>query len=227
MIYYPLSNPLRTREFTIKSGATISQSGQALVGSMSGGIHGVSPSTADTGQNFVGFVWPQTSAVPFLQTTAVKVETFVVPAGKTVTLAKTPVSATTLVYNVTAGAAVTADSVTGAVVDLTTNGTIGSTVNITYRYTLTVAEARSLNGDVIPGGYAGLTYGQVGVLQAGTIFTDQFDSAVNWLAATAVELAAGGTLTNQGGASNVVVPCSIIAIPSVEYPFLGIEFDAY
>jgi hypothetical protein len=113
------------------------------------------------------------------------------------------------------------------VVDLTTNGTVGHTVNVTYRYTLTVPEARAMNGDVIPGNYAGLTTGSVGVIQAGTIYTDQFDSAVNWQAATAVELGASGILTNQGGASNVVVPCTIIAIPTVDYPFLGLEFDAY
>lgn len=227
MIYTPLSSATRSKEFPLAAGAVLAADGQAMIRSQVGQVFGVTPSAGAGGEMFVGFLSAQTSAVPFLATTAVKVERFVVPAGKVLTLSKTLVASSVFVYNVTGSAAVTPDSATGTTVDLTTNGTVGSTVDVTYRYNLTVAEARARNGDPTPGGYAGLTTNTVGIWQAGTIYTDQFDSSKNYAAATAIELAAGGLVTDQSGTGNVAIPCTVIAIPSVDFPFLGLEFDAY
>lgn len=226
MIYFPLSSNLRSREIALAASASPAQEGQALVRSFTGPTFGAAISAGTAGENFMGFIWAQTSATPFLQVTAVKTERFTLAAGKTVTLSKTPVASTTFVYNITSSAAATPDSVTGAVVDLTTAGVVNNIYDITYRYTLTVNEARSRNGDVIPGGYAGLVTSSIGVIQAGTIYTDQFDSAKNWIAATSVKTGASGLLTDQTG-TGATLNCSIIAVPSVDYPFLGIEFSAY
>ncbi len=226
MIYSPLSTPLRTKEFPLSATASLAQDGQAMVRNQSGLVFGVQPSANSATEQFVGFMFTQTSASPFLQTTAVKTERFVVPAGKTLTLSKTLVAASVFVWNVTGSAAVTPDSATGTTVDLTTGGTIGSVVDVTYRYNLTVAEARSRNGDVQPGGYAGLTTGTVTVMQAGTIYTDQFNTAANWVAATEVNLFTGGYVTDQAG-TGVAINATIISLPSVDLPFLGLEFDAY
>ena len=224
-IYAPLSTPIRSREFALASAATLTGDGQALIRSVSGQVVFATNSAGSAGEQFVGFLSTQTSAVSFLQTTAVKVERFTVPAGKTVTLSKTPNATTTFVWDVTAGAAVTPNSVTGAVVDLTTGGTIGNVVDVTFRYNVSVAEARSRNGDVTPGLYSGLTTGTVAVWQSGTIYTDMFASNKNWQAiGTQVFLAAGGLVDITG---NVAIPASVISIPTVDFPFLGLEFDAF
>jgi hypothetical protein len=170
------------------------------------------------------------SSVPFLQVTAVKTESFTLSSGKTVTLSKLPSASTTLVYNVTTSAVATPDSVntTTGVVDLTTAGVVNNVYLITYRYSLSVVEARSRNGDVTPGGYAGLTTGTCGVMVAGTIYTDQFDTSKNWAASTgaSIKLSSTGLISDTSG-SGVAISSAVIALPSVDFPFLGLEFSAY
>lgn len=227
MIYTPLSHNIRSNEFPLAASAAPAQEGQAMIRSFSGNQFGAALSAGAGGENFLGFLIAQVSAVPFLQVTAVKTERFTLPATpKTLTLSKTPVSATTFVYNITTGAATSPDSVTGAVVDLTTNGVATNVYDVTYRYNLTVTEARSRNGDVVAGGWNGYVTQTVSVMQEGRIYMDQFDSSKNWAAATSVKLAANGLLTDQSG-SGVAIPSTIIAVPTVDYPFLGLEFSAY
>lgn len=226
-IYQPLSSPTRTKEMPLAATATLAQDGQAMVRQQIGNIFGVGPSAGTAGEKFVGFLVAQTSAVPFLQTTAVRVDRFVVPAGKVLTLPRAALASSVFVYDVTNSAARTPDSATGTTVDLTTAGVVGSTVDVTYRYNLTVNEARTMNGDVQPGGYAGLMTRSATIWQAGTIYTDQFDTARNYAAATDIELSASGLITDQSGSGNVVIPCTVIQVPSVDFPFLGLEFSAY
>ncbi len=230
MIYNPLSSPIRTAEMPLGSGVTApSADGQALVTTVVNGVAGVKLSAGTSGERFVGFVFAQVSAVPFLQTTAVKMEQFTLPAGKTLTLSRTPVASTTQVKVAATGVVAAPDSVTGAVVTLTTAGTAGVVYNVLYRYNLTVAEASSLNGDPVAGGYAGLRTGTVGVIQAGTIFTDQFDSAGDFGAANeVVALAANGQVTTKTvNSSGTSLSATIRQLPTVDIPFLGIDFSAY
>jgi hypothetical protein len=227
MIYHPLSTATRSKEMPLSATAALAQDGQAMVRQQAGLTFGIGPAAGTAGEKFVGFLVAQTSAVPFLQTTAVKVERFVVPAGRVLTLSRTLLASSAFVFDVTAGAAITPDSATGTTVTLTTAGVIGNTVEVTYRHNLTVNEARTMNGDVQPGGYAGLMTRTATVWQAGTIYTDQFETGQNYTTATDIELSAGGLLTSQAGAGNVVVPCTIIQVPTVDFPFLGLEFSAY
>lgn len=228
-IYSPLSTVLRSAELPLTAAAVIAAEGQALVSTMVAGVPGVAPSAGTSGEKFAGFVNTQTSAASFLQTTAVAVEQFVLPSGKTMTLGKSPVASTTLVRNSATGAIVASDSVTGAVVDMTTNGVAGTTYDVTYRYTLTVPQSRARQGDTTPGGYAGLTTGTVSVLQAGTIYTDQFSTLADFgPAAEKVVLAANGQLTSLTiNSSGTVISGAVRALPSVDFPWLGIEFDVY
>ena len=152
MIYSPLSSILRTKEFALALNAQPSADGQAMVAVMVNGISGIQPSAGVAGEKLAGFVNAQTSAVPFLQTTAVAVEKFVVPGSKLVVLGRAPIAGTAFVNDVATDTPVVPDSVTGKNVDLTTGGVAGSTVLVTYRYALTVAEARARNGDPTPGG---------------------------------------------------------------------------
>jgi hypothetical protein len=238
MIYTPLSAPMRSREFPLLlNGAgtlpTLAQDGQAMVRGTYGQTFGMTPSAGTSGEVFLGFLFAQLSAVPFLQTTAVKVETFTLASGLAMTLSKIPMASSVFVYNMTTQAGVTltgADtySTTTGVVTLGLTGVIGNVYTVTYRYSLSVVEARSRNGDVVAGSYAGLTTGTAAVMVSGTIYTDQFDVTKNWAAATGatVKLAANGQVTDTTGSGTALLS-SVIAVPTVDFPFLGIEFSAY
>jgi hypothetical protein len=104
--------------------------------------------------------------------------------------------------------------------------TAGNNVTVTYKYALTVVQARALQGDVQPGGYVGSYVGQTGLAKRGTIYMDQFDASVNWAAATGLKLAANGQITNQAGAGVALPGAYVVAVPTQEVPFLGLEFSA-
>ena len=69
----------------------LAQDGQALIRNMAGQTFGATPSGGAAGESFLGFLFGQMSATPFLQVTAVKTEQFTLGAGKTVTLGKLPI----------------------------------------------------------------------------------------------------------------------------------------
>lgn len=228
-IYNPLTEVRFSKEMRQAAGASIAQEGLALVSVLTAGVQGVTTSGGNSGEIFAGFSFTRTSAANFLPTSEVKVETFVIPAGGVVTVSRAPTSSTTLVYDVTDGGAVTGGntSVTGAAVTITaasTRGAVGNTVRVTYRYALTVAEAKLKYGDVTPGGYAGNMLGTIGVAQSGKIFTNCFDTTIDWSGVTTIKTGANGLLTNTG--SGATVSGYVTDVPSVDYPFLGIQFVA-
>jgi hypothetical protein len=100
----------------------------------------------------------------------------------------------------------------------------GQDVVVTYRYNLTVAEARlkffqrNINNE------AGALFSQVGVGHGhGEVYTDQFNSTVAWDVGTAITSGAAGILT-QGG-NGAVLDARVISVPNVNNPLLGINFD--
>jgi len=222
VIYFPFSKFVDSSEALVAPGASITAEGQALVRAGGAQYSGVAPGAVTAGLVFAGFAVQGTSAAPLQAAYATKVETFTVPGSGIVTLAQTPVSGQVFVYDVTTATAVA----TPTVVNNTISGlTAGDVVNVTYKYALTVVQARALQGDVQPGGYIGSYVGQTGLVKRGVIYTDQFDSSVNWMAATSIKLAANGQVTDQTG-TGVAIPAAIIAIPGIDVPYLGIEFSA-
>ena len=101
----------------------------------------------------------------------------------------------------------------------------GQTIVVTYRYNLTVAEARlsffqrNINNE------AGALFGQVGCGHGhGEIYTDMFDATVDWSAAGVIpESAAGGTVSSGG--SGASLDARVIAVPNVNNPLLGLAFN--
>ena len=223
MLYAPLSYAIRSSELPIAEGATLSADGQALVVSNVGGKFGVAPSAGTAGEVFVGFVHAQTSAAPFLEATAVKVDEGTSSAGGSFTTTFTPQASTLVVLDPATGATITGWTLTGSV--LTVLGA-SIAVKVVYRYALTVAQATAIMGNQVPSGYAGSLLGQVGVSQGGTIYTDQFDSSKNWTLATSIKLAANGRVTDQSGSGVALANAYVKSYPSADYPFLGIEFQA-
>ena len=225
MIYGPLSAHVLSTELPLAVGATLSADGQALVVSNANGVFGVAPSAGAAGEVFVGFVNAQTSAAPFLETTAVKIDEGVSSAGASFTTTFTPLAGTLIVQNPATGATIPAGGwvLTGNV--LTVLG-VGTPVRVTYQYALTVAQAVALMGNQVPSGYAGSLLGSVGVSQRGTIYTNQFDSSKNWSTATGIKLAANGKVTDQTGSGVLITGAYVKSFPSLDYPYLGIEFSA-
>lgn len=222
MIYQPLTAFVRSTEMPVQVGATVTAEGQALVSTRVNGVQGVSPSAGVAGEQFVGFATAQVSAAPFLEQVAVRVESLVVNAGGSVTTAMTPLAGTVSVFDNTLGAKDASIALTGSTISTLTPG---NNVTVTYSHALTVAQAVFLQGNQQPGGYSGSLLGQIGVGQGGKVFTNQIDTAANWNVATAVKLAAGGMLTDQTGAG-VAINAIILQIPTVDSPFLGLEFQA-
>lgn len=223
MIYAPLTSFVRSSDMALAVGAAISENGQALVNTIVNGKEGVQPSTGAAGEVFVGFAALQTSAAPVLPTTVVRVEELVVPASGTIALAKTPLTGTVHVAKAADQSTVTIVGVTANVVDVgAANADL--LVRVTYRSVLTVAEARAKVGDIQPGGYSGNSVGQVGVGQQGVIYTSTFDTSKDWSAATDLKLGANGVLTQGGTGSSI--KAVILHLPSVDYPFLGLRFNA-
>jgi hypothetical protein len=224
MIYSPLSAFSRSSEMALNPAAVLSGDGQALVNTLVNGKSVVAPSAGTAGEQFVGFSSLQTSAATAMPSTAVKVEEVTLTAAGKMTTGNTPVAGSVFVYNAATGAAIVVDSVVGSVVDcLVANASVA--VRVQYRYALTVVQARALVGDVQPGGFAGTTYGTVGVAQTGTIYTDQFDSGKDFAAATSIKLGANGRVTDQSG-SGVAINAIVKSLPTSGYPFLGLEFNA-
>lgn len=222
MIYSPYSKYESSSEMAVAPGAVIDAEGLVLVRAAGAQSAGVMPSTGGTAELFAGFSIAGTCAAPFLEGFTNKQETLTVPATGTVTLQFAPLANQAFVFDNSTGAAVGSPTVTGKNV---TGLPPGDEVTVTYKYQLTVVQARSLEGDVQPGGYSGAYIGQIGCVKRGLIFISTFDASKNWAAATSVKAAAGGQVTDQSG-TGITLPAQIVAIPTTEVTYLGLEFSA-
>lgn len=224
MIYGPFSKYLDSSETVVAPGAVIDAEGMVLVRAKAAQAQGVMPSTGVAGSElFAGFSIAGTSAAPFAEGFSNKQETFTVPATGKVKLQFAPLPNQLFAFDNSTNAAVSpAPTVSGQTVS---GLPAGDSVTITYKYSLSVVQARAMYGDVQPGGYSGAYIGQIGLIKRGMIYTDQFDASKNWAAATAVKMAAGGQVTDQTGTGDEI-PAQIIAVPSSEVTYLGLEFSA-
>ena len=223
MLYLPLTKIVDSAEAVVAPGVSITAEGLALVRAVGAPASGVAPSmAADATEIFAGFSIAGVSAAPFPAAYNNKVEEFVVPASGIVSLTLLPVSGQVFVLNSVTNAAVTGHTVTGRVIS---GLTVGISIRVTYKYSMSVIQSRSLQGDVQPGGYVGDYVGQVGLAKRGIIYTSEFDASVNWNSATGIKVAPNGQLTNQAG-SGVAIQGYVVSVPSQEVSFLGIEFSA-
>jgi hypothetical protein len=222
MIYSPFSKYADSSEAVVAPGAVIDAEGLVLVRAKSAQAAGVMPSTGGTDELFAGFSIAGTSAAPFMEGFTNKIETFIVPATGKVTLQFTPIPNQTFVFDASTVTSVTPVTVVGKQV---TGLPIGDEVHVTYKYAMSVVQARSRQGDVQPGGYSGAYIGQIGLLKRGLVYTSEFDASKNWAAATSVTAAAGGLVSDQTG-TGIAIPAQIVALPTTEVTFLGLEFSA-
>ncbi len=93
-----------------------------------------------------------------------------------------------------------------------------------YMYMPTVAEARSVMGDMPYGGLAANALGTVAVVKQGEIATSYFDASADWTSALEAKIVAGGKFAPAAagtGITGVVVKNS----PTAADPFLILEIN--
>jgi len=211
-------------ERPVAAGYTVSAEGQALVADTTDGVFGVKPSTGASGEKFAGVALSQQLTLEYLPI----VEEFVVAEDEiTVTLSHTPVGGTLRVLGNGSALAVgtpagdaTKYSISGSVITVNT-ALKGKSVVVAYRYAPTVIEAKTIQGDIPPGGAASLTLNSVGVIRRGDIFTSEYDTSVDWTGDPDVALGANGLFTVGG--SGTEINAVVIQVPSATDPFLGLE----
>jgi hypothetical protein len=229
--YLPNGRVADMGDVLVAPGAVILAESQALVVASGAMSQGVMPATGTATDIFAGFAIAGTSALPFPEAYTNKVETFVVPTGGMITLSLTPVAGQVFVLDTTTGTAVSDFTVSGANVS---GLTAGDTVNVTYKYAMSIIQQRALFGDIQPGGYVGAYVGQIGLITRGDVWISEFNASANWAAAgsagNTICLAANGQLTlgtpNTGSAGNAVSNLIVTGIPSMEIPYLGLRFAA-
>lgn len=224
MIYFPQTRGFISQEFPVAVGFTVTAEGQALVAvNGTDGSFGVKPSNADAAEQFLGLAVSQQMTI----TSKARVESFVIPAGLTVTVDRTPTGGTISVYNKTDGAVVATGgagwTLTGKVFTLAA-GFLGKTLEFYYKYAVTANESRQLQGDIFPGGAAGYVVNQVGILKNGVVFTDQFDTTVNWnVANPVVRTGVNGQLTIGG--TGPIINCTVTQSPNADSAYLGLNLN--
>lgn len=226
--YFPQGRVPDSAETNVAPGAQILAEGQALVCATKAPSQGVLPSTGSKANDiFVGFAVAGTSAAPFLEQYANKVENFVAPQTGAVKLAFTPVTGQVGVYNVTTSTFVASPTVKGQTVS---GLNPGDEYKILYKHALSVVQARALYGDIQPGGYVGDYVGQIGLIKRGLIFTDQIDCSKDWSAVQVLIAGPNGQVVGWDGTGTqpdgAVINGYVVSEPSQEIPFLGIEFSA-
>ena len=224
MFYMPKTSLFDAEEGVLSKNAVITAEGQALVAT----ADGLKPSEGVAGEKFAGFACQRVSAAPFLEDFYVRVEELTVATAGSLVLQREPLSAAVVgLYDLDAGAAVTGTTTVSGKTISNENLTAGMNVRVTYRYGLSVVEAKSIMGDLQPGGPSGALVGQIGLISRGVVFTNWLDPAVDWSQATGIKLAANGMITDQNG-TGVAIDGYVLADgkPSAMYPFLGIKFSA-
>jgi hypothetical protein len=217
-------------ERPVAAGASITAEGAALVADYTSGVFGVKMSTGAAGEKFVGVSVAR--VIPATQ--AAKIETLTV-AANTVTLAKTPVNGTIRVvpaggaaYTVQAGAPAAAgqvQNVNGSKTLTFNTGTENAkVVTVTYLYNLSAVEAVALQGNAEAGGTAAAYLGQIGCITKGDVYTDQFDTLVDWSSPANCTLGANGKFTIGG--TGVAVPGYVISAPADGAAYLGLHINA-
>jgi hypothetical protein len=246
MLYFPGTRIVRSIEYPVIAGATVTHEGAPLSWSAAG--NGVQPCSGTSTDRFAGISFNQ----QYTPTTLPWVDTLTVPAltPYTATLTYVPIGASAalqaqnmFVYDVTGGnvltynAAPTGNQYSIAVGTgvITVPSTLAAhSITVTYQYAPTVIQALYAQGNQPAGTPIAGFLGSTGVILEGVVYTTQFDASVNWST-----VATSGILTgynaNQGavfttssgnsGTGGNAVSGYVQSVPTSTQPFLGIYFS--
>lgn len=239
MLERQYTDPVFTKDMKIASTAEIGDEGQILVSLLESGQEVVKPCAGVAGEKFIGCVWDNRQK-PLTMATVIEhkvqpmldentgTEIFALDTFKK--LVPTEVLVLDETKTAMTMAADAASVVAGQYYANPDSGRFtfheddeGKMRTIQFRYMPTFVELAN-NG--IFQNYDDTNehvLGQVGAILAGTIWTDHVDMSVIWTDASTVKLAAGGKLTNETGTGEDV-KCTIVHVPTPDYPVLGIRF---
>jgi hypothetical protein len=239
MLDFSRTRPTKIIERQLLSTVTLTQEGLAMQGVMEGGIMKVRPTNGTANTIFTGISFGERFAPPAnapmldaitvaaaagtlsrVCTGAADVSAWFADTGASLTRVANPAA-----VDAAGKFCVNADNKT-----LTfAAGDNGKAVVVSYRYELTVAQAQAMYGDAYPGPRAANMLGTCGVIVEGIVYTDQFDTAVNWAAIdtrtsaeTLVGVANGRISVNATG-TDMDGFAFVYEAPTVGSPFLGLE----
>lgn len=165
-------------------------------------------------------------------------ETVVVPASGIVSLKNANlVEGTIWGYNatdaaslspITSGSPTTSQFLPAAVQgQITLNtGLAGKTVQFRYKYTMTAIQQEMKYGGRPVNMRSNTDVGTITVIRGfGEIYTDQYDTTVDFSAATALYATANGVITTVATNNTVIPGARVISVPSASDSFLGLTFN--
>lgn len=102
-------------------------------------------------------------------------------------------------------------------------GEAGATVTVTYLYDMTLVQSKQMFGERFINN-RGL-HSEHGFIELGNglgeLWTDQFNTALDWSAGTAITLGDAGQIT-QGGAGPAL-DALVVSVPTADNPYLGLR----
>jgi len=236
MIIFSATRVDRSVPRNVTSPSLITAEGVPLIADNTPGLdNGVAQAAGASGEVFVGISISQQRSLSVIST----VDEVVVASDGTFSLNHNSYNSGlqrfAILTGTTEGAALTSNSspstsqfypVSSSTINFITNtGNAGKTIRAYYRYSPTAVQAQMLQGDVLPGGDAGLILNQVGVIVAGDISTTEFDPSVNWNGSLATLALGSGLFTLGGGGTTLLPNVRVIHRPTANEPWLGLSLN--
>lgn len=211
--------------------------GAAMVSAIEGGVSKAKLSAGVATEQFIGV----STGRPTAPSIAPKFDVLNVPASGPYTVALSrPISGSDILVvhvaangtrtTLTAGSASNANEYSIASNVITVNSSKASgKLEVSYRYAITLQEANANYNFSVFGADMSLEHGTVGLITAGTIYTDQYDITSDWslqTRAVPVRVGPGGvfTLTSNSDA-NQAITAIVIQVPGAGSPLLGLHLN--
>lgn len=224
-----------TKEVPVAPGASIPVEGAVLKQVRVNGLENAALTAGDsTSEAIIGFS-VNNDIVPG---TEIVTETVVVPASGIVQLKHGNLQTGTVwVYNTTDAASLavvlsgnpTSVQVLAGLVagQLTFNAAaLGDTVQVRYRYALTALEQEMKYGGRPVNMRANTAQGTITYIRGfGELYTDQYDTTVDFSAATTLYADANGLVTTTSSGKTAIPGARVVSLPTAADPFLGISFN--
>lgn len=218
-----LTRLFRTEHQPVQAGVIIEEEGTALVYVSENGLTVVRPSTGAADEVFAGFSLSRNSPPSYLPHAFQSS----VPESLVIELPRTPLTGQILVkvagvkLEIVAGAPVAADEVQLAGRDLVFfAGQSKKSLFVQFVYEPTMAEARTILGDMPIGGLASSAQGIIGIALHGEIGTTMYDASADWTGVINPNLGVDGRLT-VGGTGTKLTNVTVMAQPSTDVGSFG------